>query len=437
MRPMESLQRRPAWPALVLFVAAFFLRLFLAPDLGPFPKDVEVGVAYGAYGAEHGVTKLPDLFTEKNWPVMYPPLFIYQAAAIGRIGAHRLAALEKTYPDVAAAWLRVRYKLLPIIYDILTGVLILLVLAKFAPPPWPLLGAAFYLFNPCVVIDSAAWGHLDSIHSFFIALTVVCLGMACGPRQDRWLVGAWLMFALAVCTKLQSIVMIPLLAVITLRRRNVAVAMAGVVIFALAVFALYSPFLMARSWDYFNFVFVKSFTEGRFTQLNAFNFWGLGYVAPSTNRILGIISYGRLGQLAAAICTLWLCYWMLRDRGVQTKTDEALRSLVVAGAFACVMPFMLLTQMRERYIAPAIPLLVLAACLDRRLLWVCVGFSLTYTLNLLHVQRHIFAGPDEMAVVNASNFALRMFGCLVNIGLFVWFTYRLPVLVRPRQASTA
>ena len=437
MRPMESLQTRSPWPALVLFMAAFFLRLFLAPGLGPFPKDVEVGVMYGTYGAEHGVTKLPDLFTERNWPVMYPPLFIYQAAAIGKIGANRLAALEKNYPDVAATWLRIRYKLLPIIYDMLTGILILLVLAKFVAPPWPLLGATFYLLNPCVVIDSAAWGHLDSIHSFFIALTAVCLGMTCGPRQDRWLVGAWLMFALAVCTKLQSIVMIPLLGVITLRRRNVAVAVAGVAIFALTVLTLYSPFLLAQRWDYFDFVFVRSFTEGRFTQINAFNFWGLGYVAPSTDKILGIISCAHLGQLASAICTLWLCYWLLKDGGAQTKKDEALRSLVVAGAFACVMPFMLLTQMRERYIAPAIPLLVLAACLDRRLLGVCAGFSLTYTLNLLHVQRHIFGGPEEMAVVNASNFALRVFGCLLNIGLFAWFTYRLPVLVRSRLSSTA
>ena len=417
-------------------MAAFFLRLFLAPNLGPFPKDVEVGVMYGTYGAEHGVTKLPDAFTEKNVPVMYPPLFIYQAAAFGKIGAHRLATLEQNYPDVGAAWLRVRYKLLPILYDMLTGLLILLVLAKFVAPPWPLLGAAFYLLNPCIIMDSAAWGHLDAIHSFFIALTTLCLGMACEPRQDRWLIGAWLMFALAVCTKLQSIVMFPLVGVITLRRRNVAMAVTGVAVFALTVLVLYAPFLIARRWDYFDFVFVKSFTEGQFTQINAFNFWGLGFTVPSTHRILGIISYAHLGQLTAGVCTLWLCYWLLKDGADQMKEDEAVRSLVIAGAFACVMPFMLLTQMRERYIAPAIPLLVLAACLDRRLLWVCVGFSLTYTLDLFYVQRHIFAAAEDVAVVDAGSFALRIFGCLLNIGLFAWFTYRLPVLVRPRPAST-
>src|SRR5471030_958831 len=30
-------------------------------------------------------------------------------------------------------------------------------------------------------------------------------------------------------------------------------------------------------------------------------------------------------------------------------------------------------------------------------MWVSAGFSLTYTLNLRHGQRHIFTGPEELA----------------------------------------
>ena len=63
-------------------------------------------------------------------------------------------------------------------------------------------------------------------------------------------------------------------------------------------------------------------------------------------------------------------------------------------------------------------------------------------LTLAHPAHDTISNSDTTLsrrdlVVNGSNFALRMFGCLLNIGLFVWFTYRLPVFVRPRLASTA
>ena len=60
---------------------------------------------YGRYGEEHGATKLPDLFAERNWLVMYPPLSIYQAAAIGKIGANRLAGSGEELPGRRLAYL--------------------------------------------------------------------------------------------------------------------------------------------------------------------------------------------------------------------------------------------------------------------------------------------------------------------------------------------
>lgn len=444
MNRWVSLKPLPLWPVLFVFGAAFFLRLFFAPNVGPFPKDFELFLETGRYGAEHGVSKLPDLYAERKWDVSYPPLLNYQMVAVTKIGANRVAALEKQYPYVAETWARVRHKSLPILYDMLTGLLILLLLVRLVAPPWPLLGAIFYLFNPCIFIDSAIWGHLDAIHSFFIALVVLCLGLACDPQRDRWLVGAWLMFALATCAKLQSIVMFPPLAIMKLMRRSIPVTAAGVAEFLATVAACYSPFLIAQRWDYFQSVFVSSFTWTPFTHLNAFNFWGLGYVVPSTNKILGIISYVRIGQLAYIAAVLWLCFWLAKCGIARADRKEAMRKLFVAGAFASIAPFMLLTQMRERYIVPAMALLVISACLDPRLRALLAGYSLTYTLNLLYVQHHVEAvgaSAGDLAVVNAECFAIRMFGCLLNVAMFCWFTARLPGLLGeqppPREQAAA
>jgi hypothetical protein len=58
-----------------------------------------------------------------------------------------------------------------------------------------------------------------------------------------------------------------------------------------------------------------------------------------------------------------------------------------------------------------------------------VGLSAVYTLNLLYVLRPSVLPPDELAIRNAGNFALRVCGSLLNVGMFVWFTVRLPALM--------
>jgi hypothetical protein len=109
---------------------------------------------------------------------------------------------------------------------------------------------------------------------------------------------------------------------------------------------------------------------------------------------------------------------------------------LLAAVYACVAPFMVLTRMHERYIAPAIAFLVVAACLDRRLRWLAVGFSVTYALNLLYVLRSLEpVPPEELAIRNASQFALRVFCSLLNITFFGWLTVKLPGLLVPGSSE--
>src|SRR5205823_454252 len=140
---------------------------------------------------------------------------------------------------------------------------------------------------------------------------------------------AWLMFGLAMCTKLQSIVVLPPLAVATMLRRKPLVLIGAGLLFSLVLLAMYSPFLLERRWDYFRYVFVRSFTEGRFTQINAFNFWGLGFVAPSTAKMFGL-SYAQIGQLLYLGCAAWLCVVLAKRRLERASQREVMYALLVA-----------------------------------------------------------------------------------------------------------
>jgi Gpi18-like mannosyltransferase len=416
----------PPWQVLLLFGAAFFLRLFFAPFEG-FKQDIQDSLLRGQYSAEHGVTHTADLVAGTDIPT-YPPLAIYQGCAISRIGTGRMARLQAQYPQVAEVWKRVRFKLLAISYDLLTGLLILLVLSQFAAAPWPLWGAALYLLNPCVWINSAWFGQTDAVHSFYMFFCVLCLGMGWSGQTDGWLAAAWVIFGLGVCAKLQTILILPLLGWATLLRRKPGVIVGSMLAGLLTVVVLYSPFLLARRWDYFDHVFLKSFTFYNFTQVNAFSIWALGPVLPAKNKILGI-SYAQMGDFLALASLCWLLLVLTRNLQPDLRTRDNLRKLVVAGAYECLALFVLLTNMHERYIAPAIALLVLAGCLDRRLLWLAAGFSLTYTLNLLYVLWQTGTPADGIAVRNACSFAIRVFGTLLNVGMVGWLTIYLPELL--------
>ena len=78
-------------------------------------------------------------------------------------------------------------------------------------------------------------------------------------------------------------------------------------------------------------------------------------------------------------------FGIAQARAAWIARQDAQRQFAMAAAYLCVTPFLLLTQMHERYIAPAIALAVSAGFLDRRLRVVAWGFSFTYTLNMIAV----------------------------------------------------
>ena len=174
-------------------------------------------------------------------------------------------------------------------------------------------------------------------------------------------------------------------------RRKLSVLATSGAVFLVILLAMYTPFLLAKRWDYFQGVFIASFTSYPVTQANAFNFWALGPVV-SSHAGIGGVSCARIGQVLYLASLAWLGWRFFRVGLPRNDPRESARMFLLVAAYVCVAPFMVLTGMHERYIAPAIAFLVLTACLDRRLWWLAVGFSVTYALNLFYVLRWLETG---------------------------------------------
>jgi hypothetical protein len=88
--------------------------------------------------------------------------------------------------------------------------------------------------------------------------------------------------------------------------------------------------------------------------------------------------------------------------------------------------------MHERYLATAIPLVVLAGFLDRRLLIVGIGISITFALSILAVGINFWKPWGDMEPtsqffdpVRLLIIVNRIFCSALNLALFLWMTARL------------
>jgi dolichyl-phosphate-mannose-protein mannosyltransferase len=322
---------------------------------------------------------------------------------------------------------RVGVRLGPILSDLLIAVVLFAVISGRRDRASGCAAAALYLFNPGTIANSALWNY-DSIPSLLILATVVLAGLAFERGQGRWLVAASCFAALALATKLQAVMILPALGLLCLLygswRNLLFCAMAFLGITAVA----YGPWLLAGRFDYPHKVFVLSFQDYPVTHVNSFNLWGLWFQMPVTTRIMGITaeSWGRLGLIVTlVVVTVPL---VLRRRSLLAGA-RGYSTVALVSAYVCFAAFMVLTRMHERYVAPAVALMILAAFLDKRLMFAAVGLGITYTLNLACIYFNFFkpwnASPDPTYYEQAWYLTLvfsRFLCSALNLAILGWLT---------------
>jgi Gpi18-like mannosyltransferase len=333
----------------------------------------------------------------------YLPIYPYILFVLGKLYApiQHLAAS-------ALGWSLSRdtlYKLPAIIADVLTVHLIYVAGRRWSSPAMAGLAATVYAADPAIIADSARWGQVDSIPAYLMVLALVLL-------IDERPILCGVVLSLSVLTKPTALVLVPLIAVVLLRRAQLAaLAQLGIAFLATGLAVIW-PFVPTG-------IDVPSFVEQRFgvttgtwsfSTMHAFNLWALRQhnilLVPDSTTWAGVSlhTWGwlLLGGLTLAVCVVvGLCMPRLP------------RAQVILPA-ACVLIvgfFMLLTRIHERHLLPALPLLALTGVLWPRFWPFFIWFSISYLLNLHFVARALFGMPEpllgrwEVPLVSALNLA--------------------------------
>src|SRR6266542_1227714 len=168
-----------------------------------------------------------------TWPetyAVYPPVPLYAYQAIGTL--YR-AMQDPTFDPQRAQeslWLREAIKLVALGWHLLAALAIYAVVRRMYGSRGAALAGSAYVINPALLYDVAHWAQPDGAHSLFSVLAVGTL--------------SWPAMALAALAKPQAWVLVPLLAVATLRERGPRILVLGIVLGSAIATLVVLPFLL-------------------------------------------------------------------------------------------------------------------------------------------------------------------------------------------------
>lgn len=216
-------------------------------------------------------------------------------------------------------------------------------------------------FNPAILLDNPIWGQVDLMVALPLSLAFLSYAKKGKPMWGPF----WL--ALALATKFQAIVFVPLIAGLALR--NVRPTLKGLPM-ALGIFALaFLPFfVVGNGLDSMARAYWGNVGLYPFASYNAANLWQLlvGENYPRDQIIWGLakaehfplklLTPAGMGLLLFGLCSLWI-FWRAYNRGEKDEWRLALFSFVAFFAFS--------SDMHERYLFSAVPLAALWAAKDK------------------------------------------------------------------------
>jgi Gpi18-like mannosyltransferase/4-amino-4-deoxy-L-arabinose transferase-like glycosyltransferase len=310
----------------VVALAVLVLKLAIAPR---FAYKVDVG-SYSAWALKLAAEG-PARFYAPGYFADYPPGYMYVLWWVG------LAARALRWSWDTPAFLAL-LKLPALLADLAITRLLFARLRPYGKRLAWLASLAFAL-NPALVINSAFWGQTDSV----LALLALLAFFAQGAGRFEL---AWALGALAVLTKPQALLIVPLLAIWPWgwwkSGRPVSAALAALA----TVMVVVDPFRGDKPWSWL--IDLYRGTAGYYaeTSVNAMNLAALigGMRHNDAETILGLSKqvwgFGIGGAIGLALFALYL--FRRRDRVMQT----------VLLAWAPLVSFMCWTRMHERYVYP-------------------------------------------------------------------------------------
>jgi Gpi18-like mannosyltransferase len=373
----------------IIIAAALILRVWLAYTTQGYGVDINCFRAWAQRIASIG----PGGFYAPDYFCDYPPGYILLLAPIGAI------LNSGTFSDSAVQML---VKIYPIIADLAIVWLLWKIGGNFSFKKNKGDGigyvlALLYAFNPAVLV-TGAWGQVDSILALGLLLTLWRVS-----KDD--MVTAIPIFMATILIKPQAVLFVPMaLAALLIHLHKQKWAKkawerAGVGLLAGAVicYVIIFPFTIEHGWSFLPEKYLGTMNSYDYATVNAPNLYyllGANWV-ETTTAIAGVswLTFNVIAPILIAIAVAFCVYlyWKARDA----------KRIYLVGAMLFFLLFLFAYRMHERYLFPAIVLLLLAYARDRdgRLLILFGALSVTMFVNVWCVLMYEHMGGD-MWVVN-------------------------------------
>ena len=359
---------------MMIMLAAVASRLLFAPTPGYDLPNFKVWQAYIANFGLSQAYSLPDP------PVVYPPGYPYVLKAVSIF-------YRPAYPQTPEdGWSSFIMKFPILLTDLAIGWLIFSTIrGQGLSDRSALLGCASYLLNPGVIFNSAYWGGVDSL------MGLAALGAVIAAARGAAIL-PFVFISLAILTKYQAAVLLPLVATIVFSRRGSAGLLKGLAAAAITTFVIYLPFIISGAMrTSFSLTFGSAIGLHPLLTVHAHNIWwlismllGSIHIADDV-KILGLLSTKLFALGLLALTALLVSARTYRTYRATNGNPEG-RAKWMPFAFAALLSlafFELPTEMHENYLYLATLFGALVCVLSKRL-WISYCLvSVGWTLNML------------------------------------------------------
>lgn len=341
---------------ITLILLGLALRLLLIQIPG-FKFDVDDWFSWSNRLVEVGFSKFysPQVFSD------YAPGYMYILKILGLI---------KSLLNINDKSFYLLLKLPAILADGFLALVVYKELSKITNKFYSTTGTLLIIFNPALIFNSTIWGQIDSIPTLFLIFSVIYL-------KNKKLILSSLILGIDFLIKPQVLAILPVFILFFIKNFSLKNSIKLILPFAIIVIILSLPFFPNQPIGRLFSLIQKSANQYPYTSLFAYNFWGVVGFWISDNHIFKTLTYQSWGYI------LLLSYWIFIGY-LFIKNKLSLFSLATLSMLSF---FFIPTRIHERYLYPAIALLIFLSAVykSRLLLTLSLILSLIHFINLYYV----------------------------------------------------
>lgn len=391
-------------PLVIALIFSLAVRIIIASSVEGHSTDINCFKSWASMAYEGGLKSFytAEAFTD------YPPGYIYVLWFIGFIRSIFNIDYYSTLYTVII-------KLPAILCDILSGIFVYKFIEKRTNSSLALTLSFLYLINPAVILNSAAWGQVDSVFTLFVLAYIYFI-------SEKKLLPACISFTLGALIKPQTVIFTPILLlylykILFMDKTDIKASLKDIAISALSSIALLFVLLLPFA-SRFNFMpvieqYISTLSSYKYASVNAYNVFALfGGIWRDVSEPFLFIPYS-VWTYIVVFAILFVCgYKYIKDK---ENSMFLIAAFIISALFTCA------AKMHERYIFPAMLFLLFAFAQkkDIRIIPLFALLSIGQFLNsgavLCENIINNSSAPPEGALVPVVS--------LINIAAFVYLLY--------------